>query len=101
MQGASREFLASVAQEAEDPLKSYAAQRLLLRPGTEVGDVCAETEALNIFGGGSLLTFVHARQRNLTLDDLNRLRVFPFLDDQSKIHDFRHDLRKYQASQNQ
>ena len=28
---------------------------------------------------------VYARQRNLTLDDLNRLRVFPFLDDQSKI----------------
>ena len=45
--------------------------------------------------------FVHARQRNLTLDDLIRLDVFPFLDDQSKIYYFRHVLSKYQASQNQ
>ena len=43
------------------------------------------------------MDFVHARQRNLTLDDVNRLRVFPFLDDQSKVYDLHHELRKYQA----
>ena len=82
-------------------MRSYSAQRLLPQPASGVGDVSAETKALNIVRGGQFVYFIHARQRNLTLDDLNRLNVFPFLDDQSKIHDFRHDLRKYQASQNQ
>ena len=43
------------------------------------------------------MDFVHARQRNLTLDDLNRLRVFLFVDDQSKIYDLHHEIRNYQA----
>ena len=97
MQGATRELLASVAQEAVDPLRSYAAQRLLPQPASGVGDDSAETEALNIFGGGQFEDFVHARQRNLTLDDLNRLRVFLFVDDQSKIYDLHHEIRNYQA----
>ena len=81
-----------------DLLRSYAAQRLLPQPASGGGDVSAETEVLNIFGGGQFVDFVHARQRNLTLDDLNRLRVFPFLDDQSNIYDLHHELRKYQAN---
>ena len=96
MQGATRELLASVAQEAVDPLRSYAAQRLLPQPASGVGDDSAETEALNIFGGGQFEDFVHARQRNLTLDDLNRLRDLSFLDDQSNIYDLHHELTTLQ-----
>ena len=80
-----------------DPLRSYAARRLLPQSASGVGDVSAETEALNKFGGRQFVDFVHAKQQNLTPDDLNRLRVFPFLDDQSKVYDLHHELRKCQA----
>ena len=45
---------------------------------------------------GQFVDFVHARQRNLTLDDLNRLRVLSFLDDQSNIYDLHHELTTLQ-----